>query len=311
MDGATPVYNLRRLQLLRELKHRGTLAAVAAAMSYSPSSVSQQLTLLESEVGAPLLEREGRGVRLTPQAEILVAHTEAVVRRLDLAGAEIAASLRGLSGTLRVAAFQTAALVLVPVALGTLRTTHPGVRVEVVQAEPDRALPALLVRDVELVIDETFPGHPRAARAAEFENHVLCEDPMRLAADSAGESLRSLADRPWIMEPLGTPARDWAMRVCREAGFEPDVVFQSPDMLVHARMAEAGHAVAFLPDLVWCDRAPSVPLRHLTPTHRRTITVTTRTGWGGHPLAAAFLRALHHAVEHTGAEVRRHLPATP
>lgn len=61
MNGVRGVYNLRRLAVLRELKYRGTLAAVASAMSYSPSSVSQQLTLLESEVGAPLLDREGRG----------------------------------------------------------------------------------------------------------------------------------------------------------------------------------------------------------------------------------------------------------
>src|ERR1700726_5258713 len=98
------VYNLRRLEILRELKHRGTLAAVASAMSYSPSAVSQQLTLLESEVGAPLLERDGRRVRLTPQAEILVTHTELVLRQLDRAQAEIAASLHEFTGTLRVAA---------------------------------------------------------------------------------------------------------------------------------------------------------------------------------------------------------------
>ncbi|MET9871653.1 LysR family transcriptional regulator, partial [Streptomyces sp. NPDC006386] len=92
------MYNLRRLVVLRELKHRGTLAAVASAMSYSPSAVSQQLTSLESEVGAPLLEREGRGVRLTPQAEILVARTEKALRELERAEAEIAASLRETTG---------------------------------------------------------------------------------------------------------------------------------------------------------------------------------------------------------------------
>lgn len=136
------MYNLRRLEVLRELKYRGTLAAVATAMSYSPSAVSQQLALLESEVGAPLLEREGRGVRLTPQAEILVARTEKALRELERAETEIAASLREVSGTLRVAAFQTAMLALLPAALTWLREHHPRVRVEATQAEPDTRCPA-------------------------------------------------------------------------------------------------------------------------------------------------------------------------
>jgi DNA-binding transcriptional LysR family regulator len=86
------MFDLHRLRLLRELKHRGTLAAVAAALSYAPSSVSQQLSQLEAEVGVRLLEPVGRRVRLTEQAEILVAHTEAVLERLERAEADIATS---------------------------------------------------------------------------------------------------------------------------------------------------------------------------------------------------------------------------
>ncbi|MGH1554350.1 LysR family transcriptional regulator [Streptomyces sp. L7] len=97
------MFDLHRLRLLRELKHRGTLAAVAAALSYSPSAVSQQLSQLESEVGVPLLVPVGRRVRLTPQAEILVEHTEAVLKRLEEAEADIATSLTDLTGTLRIA----------------------------------------------------------------------------------------------------------------------------------------------------------------------------------------------------------------
>lgn len=302
------MFNLRRLEVLRELKHRGTLAAVAAAMSYSPSAVSQQLTLLESEVGAPLLERDGRRVRLTPQAEILVAHTESVLRQLDLAQAEIAASLKEITGTLRVAAFQTAMLTLIPTALTRLRDTHPGVRVEATQAEPDTALPALLARDVDLVVDEIFPGHTRAAQATELSQHVLYEDPMRLAVrDTAVASLSDLAEHPWVMEPVGTPARQWAVSLCREAGFEPDVAFESADMLVHARLAAQGHAAAFLPDLLWFDRQPEVPLLEPESTHRRTILATVRTAAADHPLVHTVLAALRDAVGQASAAVRRNL----
>jgi DNA-binding transcriptional LysR family regulator len=302
------VFNLRRLAVLRELKHRGTLAAVAAAMSYSPSAVSQQLTMLESEVGAPLLERDGRGVGLTPQAEILVTHTELVLRQLDRAQAEIAASLHELTGILRVAAFQTAMLTLVPAALSWLRDTHPAVRVEVVQAEPDAALPALLARDIDLVINETFPSHGSPAPAAELSHHTLYEDPMRLAVrDPAVRALPDLARHPWVMEPPGTPARRWAVSLCHEAGFEPDVVFESSDMLVHARLAAQGHAVAFLPDLLWFDHVPEVTLLDPASSHRRTIAATVRSGAGDHPLIHSVLAALHQAVEQAGTTVRRRL----
>ncbi|MGR3938270.1 LysR family transcriptional regulator [Streptomyces sp. BRA346] len=289
------MYNLRRLVVLRELKHRGTLAAVASAMSYSPSAVSQQLTLLESEVGAPLLEREGRGVRLTPQAEILVARTEKALRELERAEAEIAASLRETSGTIKVAAFQTAMLALVPVALTWLRENHPRIRVEATQAEPDTSLPGLLTREFDLVIDETFPGHARPARASEFEHHPLYEDAMRLATSAPVESLADLAEHPWVMEPAGTPARAWATGICHAAGFEPDVAYVSADMLVHARLVEEGHAVAFLPDMLWFDRTPCLLLAG-SAGHTRSVLATARAGAGEHPLIQTFLTAIRHAI---------------
>src|SRR5690606_15967770 len=116
------MFDLHRLRLLRELKHRGTISAVAAALSYSPSTISQQLSLLESEVGVKLLEPIGRRVRLTPQAEILVAHTDLVLRQLEAAEAEIAGSLAELTGTVRIAAFQSVLLTLLPPALADLKT---------------------------------------------------------------------------------------------------------------------------------------------------------------------------------------------
>ena len=81
--------DLHRLRLLRELKHRGTLAAVAEALAYTPSAISQQLSVLETEAGVPLLERAGRRVRLTPAAERLVEHTEAILERLEQAQADL------------------------------------------------------------------------------------------------------------------------------------------------------------------------------------------------------------------------------
>ncbi|MFF7091995.1 LysR substrate-binding domain-containing protein [Streptomyces rubradiris] len=304
------MFDLHRLRLLRELKHRGTLAAVAAALSYAPSSVSQQLSQLEAEVGVRLLEPVGRRVRLTAQAEILVAHTEAVLERLERAEADIAASLTDLTGTLRVASFQTAALALVPTALGLLRDRHPHLRVHVTHMEPEAALPALQARDFDLVLAEEYPGNPHP-RPAELEQEELLDDPLHLAlptpagasdADGPTAALRSLAGHPWVMEPEGTAARHWAVTLCRDAGFEPDVRFETTDLLLHQRLVEQKHAAAFLPDLVWSGGTPTVPLRPL-PCGRRTRRISTvvRRGGSRHPAVLACRDALRRAVgDHSG-----------
>ncbi|NGO73302.1 LysR substrate-binding domain-containing protein [Streptomyces boncukensis] len=302
------MYDLHRLRLLRELKHRGTLAAVAAAHSYSPSSVSQQLSLLERETGVQLLERVGRRVRLTAQAEILVGHAEAVLERLERARADIAASLTELAGTVRIATFQTAALSLLPGALTALRAAHPRLRVHVSQLEPEDALPALVARDVDLALTEEYPGRPRP-RPAGVEMDELCEDRLRLACARPGtglrpagplSALRDRADSPWVMEPAGTAARDWAVALCREAGFEPDVRFESPDLLLQLRLVERGHAVAFLPDLVWGTGSASVGLYELPPGRRaRKLFTAVREGSSRHPAVLACRAALVRAVQGT------------
>ncbi|WAP59972.1 LysR family transcriptional regulator [Streptomyces sp. S465] len=299
------MFDLHRLRLLRELKRRGTLAAVAAALSYAPSSVSQQLSQLESEVGVRLLEPVGRRVRLTEQAEILVAHTEVILERLERAEADIAASLTDLTGTLRIASFQTAALTLVPATLDLLRARHPRLRVHVTHMEPEKSLPALQARDFDLVLAEEYPGNPNA-RPAELEQEDLLDDPLHLAlphgagrpdADGPTAALRSLAQHPWVMEPEGTAARHWAMTLCRDAGFEPDVRFETADLLLHLRLVEQKHAAAFLPDLVWSGQRPSVPLRRL-PRGRRTRRIFTvvRRGSNRHPAILACRDALARAA---------------
>src|SRR5918911_518503 len=152
--------DLRRLRLLRELARRGTIAAVAEALAYSPSAVSQQLAAREKEAGVRLLEPAGRRVRLTAQADLLVAHAEVLLEEMERAEASLARSLNQAVGTLRVAAFQTAVLALVPQALLDLESEHPSLRVEVTELEPEVALAALVTGEFDLVLGEEYPGLP-------------------------------------------------------------------------------------------------------------------------------------------------------
>src|SRR5271170_214436 len=146
------MYDVRRLRLLRELSVRGSLAAVADALHQSPSSVSQQLTQLEREVGLPLLVKSGRGVQLTQHAEILVEHTEAILQRLELAESHVLTSVDEPVGTVRLAIVQSAARPLIPRTLAQLRDRHPGMRVTLTQREPETALLETFARDFDLVV---------------------------------------------------------------------------------------------------------------------------------------------------------------
>jgi DNA-binding transcriptional LysR family regulator len=293
------VLDLHRLRLLRELKHRGTLAAVADALAYTPSAISQQLSVLEGEAGLPLLERAGRRVRLTPAAERLVEHTEAILERLEQARADLDASAASIGGTVRVAAFHTTAHAVIPAALSALAAAHPALRVEVTEREPETSLPGLIAHEFDLALLEEYPGHPQRRRP-ELDYRELATDPMRLALH-VGVPPRALADlagHPWIMEPPGTAARHWATAVCRAAGFEPDVRYQSTDLFLHLRLVRTGHAVALLPGLLPAD--PAIHLSELPGSPARRIYATTRRGASQHPALAAVRQALATAIHLAG-----------
>src|SRR5215212_7329501 len=119
------VIDARRLRVLREVAQQGTLSAAADALHLTPSAVSQQLAALEREIGQPVVERNGRGVRLTGAAEVLVGHANVVLAQLEAAAADVAAYAEGLVGTVRVAGFATALAEIAAPAAAALRATHP------------------------------------------------------------------------------------------------------------------------------------------------------------------------------------------
>lgn len=150
---------VKRLRLLWELHARGTVAAVAEALNYSPSAVSQQLAILEREAGATLLRKSGRTLELTAAGLALVGETEDLLAGLERAEAALHRVRAEVTGTIRVAAFQTAMLALLPGALRRLRERAPALRVEVVQYEPGAALQDTWARGFDLVVAEQYPGH--------------------------------------------------------------------------------------------------------------------------------------------------------
>lgn len=290
---------MKRLRLLWELHSRGTVAAVAEALSYSPSAVSQQLAILEREAGTALLRKAGRTLEFTAAGAALVAEAEELLAGLEQAEAALHRAAEEVSGTVTVAAFQTAVLAIMPEVLRHLRRDYPLLRVEMVQHEPESALRETWARGFDLVIAEQYPGHA-AAHFPGLDREPLTRDPLRLGlpirgADPAFDAVRELGDAaalPWVMEPRGAASRHWAEQACRSAGFEPDVRYETADLQAHVRLVESGNAVALLPGLVHVGADHRLRLLELPGDPHRTIFTAARTSSGLSPALAAARSAL-------------------
>ena len=106
------------------------------------------------------------------------------------------------------------------------------------------------------------------------------------------------------MEPRGTASRHWAEQACRQAGFEPDVRFETADLMAHIRLIESGNAVAILPELVWAGRAPSVETVGLSGEPRRTVFTSARAASASRPAIRAVRRVLSRSVEFVAPDER-------
>jgi DNA-binding transcriptional LysR family regulator len=146
---------------------------------------------------------------------------------------------------------------------------------------------------------------------------VLRRDPLRLAVPPVGshptdaEQVSDLASADWVMEPAGSPAREWADRICHAAGFRPNVRFETPDMLVHERLVRGGRAVAFLPDLLWVETLPAICLRELPDSGYRDIVCSIRAGTFKHPSVRAATSALHAACAEADRAITVNLATPP
>jgi DNA-binding transcriptional LysR family regulator len=280
--------DLRRLRLLRELKERGTIAAVADALQFTPSAVSQQLAMLEREAGVRLLERAGRGVRLTDPALVLVDHADALLERAALAEADLAAAAGTVSGRARIAGFQSVALRLVLPAMEALERAAPRLRCELIEAEPEEALPALALGDVDLVLGDEWQHQPWRLPDS-LERDELLRDPVRLVlpADHAvarrhpdAVPLAELAGEAWTTGHAAMGWEEMTQRTCRErGGFEPDIRHRTNDATVSLALVARGLAVTMLPDLALPGGDPRVALRSIAggPLDRAILSVTRAT----------------------------------
>jgi DNA-binding transcriptional LysR family regulator len=299
--------DLRRLRLLRELNERGTIAAVADALQFTPSAVSQQLAMLEREAGVPLLERAGRGVRLTDAALVLVDHAEALLERAALAEADLAAAAGTVTGRGRIAGFQSVILHVALPAIEALARAAPRLRCEVIEAEPEQALPALALGDLDVVLGDEWQHQPRRMPEG-VDRHELYRDPVHLVLPAGHQVARryrdavplaELAGEAWTTGHAGMGWEELTERTCRElGGFNPDIRHRANDANVSLALVRRGLAVTLLPDLPMSLRPPGVVLRRIADgAVSRAIFAATRAADAARPSTQAILAAVRDAAE--------------
>ncbi|MFG2605807.1 LysR family transcriptional regulator [Streptomyces sp. NPDC048514] len=259
-------WDLRKLRILRTLRERGTVTATAEALHMTPSAVSQQLTNLARQLGVPLLEAQGRRVRLTDASRLVLAHAEAVFEQLERADAALAAYARGEAGEVRVGAFSTAVPALVVPAVRALRASHPQVTVRVREAEAAEAYELLAGGEVDLAL--SLAAEAPSAADPRFTRLPLLTDPLDVAlppghplAGAGTLALTDLAEEPWIFGGSG-PWSDITRRACEAAGFSPHQGHSAAGWTAILAMVEAGMGVALVPRMA-AGRREGVVLREL------------------------------------------------
>lgn len=299
--------DVRKLLLLRELARRSTIAAVAQALCYTPSAVSQQLAALERDAGVPLLRRTGRRVALTPAGAALAGQTEEILALLERAAAGLAAARAGLAGPLRIGAFPTAMRTILPAALVALGRDHPGLELMVTELDPAAVPDALRsgALDVALVHEYEFVPAPRDPA---LDTEPLLEEAIYLASagppPTVGEGtarrdpVGGHRDSPWIMASPGTLCHTMAVRACQAAGFTPRIRHHADDFVTVLALVAAGQGVALVPQLGAIGPPPGVVLTEL-PARRRTR-IAYRNGTRHHPPVSACIAAIHAAVDAVG-----------
>jgi DNA-binding transcriptional LysR family regulator len=298
--------DLRKLLLLRELHARGTVAAVAEALSYTPSAVSQQLAQLQREAGVPLTERVGRRLRLTDAGLRLVGHADVLLGQLEQAEAELQEAAGSVHGRLRLASLQTPLLSLVPPALDVLAQRHPEVRVELIEMEPEQSLPAVTLGELDVAIAEEYDDAPRR-RFPELEREELCRDTIGvalprdhpLAASGEPLALSDLAGEAWLSAHADTQFAQTQLRSCRLiGGFEPDVRHWANDIAILMALVAAGQGIVLLPGLTDAGRDERIAVRPIADADLgRTIYAFSRRTATGRPSVRALVEALRESAQ--------------
>jgi molybdate transport repressor ModE-like protein len=290
--------DVTRLRVLVAVARHGSVTAAARELNYAQPSISHHIARLEAETGSRLLERVGRGIRLTEAGRLLAERAEEIIGRLDAAEAELAAHVGLSEGRVRLAAFPSALGTLVPAAAARLEAEKPGIDLTLTEAEPPEALRMLRAGyvDVALVFEHYQEGVDAAPPDPADEGtrgRLLLDEPVHLVTATSTErtgppaDLAAFAACRWI---AGCErCRSYLLRQCERAGFTPKIAFTTDDYVAVQALVAAGLGVTTLPGLcLAAARHPGIAATPLPGARRYVFAMT----YGEPPDPAASTRLI-------------------
>ncbi|SDU45305.1 LysR family transcriptional regulator [Jiangella alkaliphila] len=263
--------NLTQLKVLDAVARHRSVTEAAKELHYSQPSVSHHLARLEAATGAKLIQRVGRGIRLTPEGELLAQRATEILGRLDAASAELAARVGLRAGRVRLAGFQTVLSTLVPKAAAELSRRHPGIELNLVDAHPSDGLKLLRAGQVDLALIFRHADSPLEEDGIRL-THLL-DDPIYLVSDRPDQRLEDHRDSAWV----GGCERCRAATVaaCERAGFAPRFAFFCDDTVITQSLVAAGMGVAIVNGLaLLAHQSPGIHAAPLTGNARQIYAAT-------------------------------------
>jgi DNA-binding transcriptional LysR family regulator len=302
--------DVTRLRVLAAVARHGSVTAAARALNYAQPSISHHIARLEAETGTSLLQRAGRGVRLTDAGRLLAERAAEIIGRLDAAEAELAAHVGERERRVRVAAFAAALGTIVAAAATALQPESQGIDLMLTEAEPPEALSMLRAGSVDVALISRYYQHdagrgPAGSGEEGVRGRLLLDEPVYLVTPAAGPCRSALRQGPpdlaayaecrWIAGC--THCRAWMLSRCAVAGFTPKIAFSTDDCVAVQALVAAGLGVTTLPGLALrAARHPGIRAVPL-PGARWAVFAMTYGDPPDPPASLRFIEALAQAAE--------------
>lgn len=290
--------DVSRLRLLREVSRQGSIAGVARFMGITSSAVSQQLSILERETGVSLLDRSHRGVVLTGAGEALVEHAQAVLQLLEETRTAMDQLSDDLAGRVRLGSITSAASSIVLPAAERLRSTSPDIDLTVTALEPAASLDQVINGTLDLAVIDIYDHVPIPFPDYLKVTEILAES-LVLVTDTAFAAkpnlrLADLRGAAWVMPPSEAACGTAVRHACKAEGFEPNVHWETDDLLLLVESISRGQGISLLPRLAVADGVAPVSMHILSGAdlQRRILTVS-RSSTANRPIVRAVLDELH------------------
>ena len=263
--------SLVHLEVLAAVARHGSVTEAAKDLHYSQPSVSHHLSRLEAATGVKLVQRIGRGIRLTPEGRLLANRAAEIVGRVDAATNELAAQVGLQAGQVRLAANASTLSTIVPKAAAALARAHPGLQLSLFEQHPVEALQMLRHGEIDVALVFRHADAPLDEEGVRLVH--VGEDSIYLLSHRPDDSLANHRHSPWIGGCDRCQAELNA--VCQRAGFTPRIASHSDDIVVVQALVAAGAGVATQPGLaLQAHHRPDIHATELTGYHRQIHAAT-------------------------------------